>query len=102
MKIVGEALLFLGIYFVDGKKDWLPGTDQLASQVDVRRCHLGASVHHHDDGVRFFEGNLGLAEDFRGNEVSVFGKNAAGVDDSQAASAPFCFAVKTVSGDARL
>ena len=101
MKVIGETLLLLGVNLVDGKKDRLASADQLARQINVRRRHLGASVHHHDDGVSLFERNLGLAENFCRDEIFIFRENAAGVDDAQAASPPFGFAVQTVAGDAR-
>ena len=53
-------------------------------------------------GVGFFERDPGLAKNFRRNEIFVFGKDAAGVDDAQLASAPFRFAVEAVARDAGL
>ena len=59
-----------------------------------------AAVHHHDDGVGFLQSDLGLAKNFRRNEVFVFGENAAGIHDAQMASAPFGLAVEPVARDA--
>ncbi len=101
MKVVAETLLLVGVDLVDREEQRLAGADQLAGQFNVRRCHLGAAVHHHDDGVGFLERHFGLAKDFGRDEVFVLRKNAAGVDDAQAASAPFGFAVETVARDAR-
>ena len=100
MKLIREALLLLGINLVDGEKQRLAGADQLARQFDIRRGHFGAAVHHHDDGVGFLERDLGLAENFRRDEVFVFGENAAGIHDAQVASAPFRLAIETVARDA--
>ena len=52
------------------------------------------------DGVGLFERNLGLAENLRRDEIFVFGKNAAGIDDAQVVPAPLGFTVKPVAGDA--
>ena len=61
---------------------------------------FGAAIHHHDDGVGFLQRDFRLAEDFRRDEIFVFGKDAAGVDDAQVASAPLRLAVEAVARDA--
>ena len=65
----------------------MPDRYEPAVKFNVGRCHFGASVHHHYDGVGFFERDLRLAEDFCRDEVFVFGKNAARIHDARRAPA---------------
>src|SRR6266404_548707 len=89
MKLVRETLLLFCINFVDGEEERLAGANQLAGQFDIRRRHFRAAVDHHDDGVSFLESNFRLAENFGGNEVFIFGEDAARIHDAKVASAPF-------------
>ncbi len=100
MELIREALLLLGVNLIHGQKQRLAGADQLPGELNIGGRHLGAAIYHHDDGVGFLECDLGLAEDFRRDEIFVFGKNAAGIDDAQMASAPLRLAVETVARDA--
>ncbi len=81
MKLVGETLLLLGINFVDGEEERPARADQLTGELDVRRSHFGATVHHHDDRVGLEERDFRLAKDFRRDEVFVFRQYAAGIHD---------------------
>ena len=66
------------------------------------RGELGAAVDDHDDGVGFFERDLGLAKDFAGDEGFVVWDDAAGIDEAGLASGPLDLAVDAVAGDAGL
>ena len=48
------------------------------------------------------KGDLGLAEDFGGDEGFVVGDDAAGVDEADVAAGPLDLAVDAVAGDAGL
>ena len=66
------------------------------------RGELAAPVDDQDDGLGFFEGDAGLAEDFRGDEGFVIGDDAAGVDEARGTAVPLDLAVDAVAGDAGL
>src|SRR5216683_8285240 len=100
MKLVGEALLLLGVNFVDGEEERLAGADELASQFDIRRRHFRAAVHHHDDSIGFYQSDLRLAENLCRDEVFIFGENSPRIHDAEMASAPFRLAIETVARDA--
>ena len=91
-----------GVDFVDGEEDGLAAAEEEAGEGEVGRGELGAAVDDHDDGVGFFEGGLGLAEDFGGDEGDVVGDDAAGVDDARVGGLPLDLAVDAVAGDAGL
>ena len=73
---------------------------QQAGQFEIGAGDFGASIHHHDDGVRFLQRDLRLAEDFCRDEIFVFRKNAAGIHDAKIVPAPFHLAVEAVARDA--
>src|ERR1700730_865566 len=89
MKLIRETLLLFFIDFVNGEEERLAGANQLARQFDIRRGHFRAAVDHHDDGVSFLKSDFRLAENFGGNEVFIFGEDAARIHDAKMASAPF-------------
>src|ERR1700694_4767046 len=102
MKLVGEALLLLCVNFVDGEEERLAGADQLASQFNIRSRHFCATVHHHDDSTGFYQSDLRLAENFRGDEVLIFGENAPRINAAEVTPSPPRLAIETVARDARL
>ena len=102
MEFVDESLLFLGIDFIDGEEKRLAAANQLAGEVDIRSSQFGACIHYHDDGVGFFERDLGLAINLRRHEIFFFGNNAASINHAQAAAPPFPLSVETIASDAGL
>jgi len=102
MEFVGQPLLFLGIDFINRQEKWLAATNQLAGEVDIRGGEFGACIDDHDDGVGFFESDLGLAVNLRRHEIFFFRNNAASIDYAQAVAAPFTLSVETIASDAGL
>jgi hypothetical protein len=88
MEFVNDACLLFGVSFVDREKERTPGLPQQADQFKVRTGERGTAIHDHNDGGRFVERNPSLAKNLRWDEIFFFGKNAAGVDDADAASTP--------------
>jgi hypothetical protein len=75
---------------------------QQACKFKVRSGEFAASVDDHDDGCSFVKRDAGLAENFRRDEVFIFGKNASGVDDAESMALPFGLAVEAVARNAGL
>ena len=102
MKFVDQSLLFLGIDFINRQEKRLAAANQLAREVDIRGGEFGACIDDHDDGVGFFERDLGLAINLRRHEIFFFGNNAASINHAQAAAPPFPLSVETIASDAGL
>jgi len=102
MKFVNQSLLFLGIDLVDREEKRLAAANQLTGEVDIGGGQFGASIHDHDDGVCFFERDLGLAINLCWHEIFFFGDNTASINHAQAAAPPFALSIETVAGDAGL
>ena len=102
-ELLGVRLRCLvGVDLVDGEEERLAGAQEQAREVDVGRGELGAAIDDHDDDLRFFERDPGLAEDFGGDELRIVRDDAAGIDDAEVTARPLGFAVDAVAGDARL
>ena len=82
------------------RKSGLPVRMKQTSQFEIGRGQFGAAVHDHDDRGGFVERDPSLAKDFGRDEIFVFGKDAAGIDDAKCVAAPVGFAVQAVAGDA--
>src|SRR5271169_1206116 len=100
MKLIHDVRLLFGIRFVDREEERTSGLPQQANQFKIRPGKLCTAVNHHNDGGRFIEGNSGLPEDFRRDEVFVFGKNSAGVDNAEVSPPPLSVAVEAIARDA--
>jgi len=102
MELVNDVRLLFSISFVNRKKERTPRLPQQAYQFEVGTGKSGTAIHDHHDGRRFIERNPSLPKDLRRNEIFFFGKNAAGVDDADAAAAPLGVTIKAVARDAGL
>ena len=91
-----------GVDLVDGEEDGLAAAEEESGEGDVGRGQFGAAVYHHDDDGGFGEGDLGLEEDFGGDEGRVVGDDAAGVDEARGGGLPLDEAVDAVAGDSGL
>ena len=91
-----------GVDFVDGEEDGLAAAQQETGEGDVGRGQLGAAIYNHDDDGGFGEGDLGLEEDFGGDEFGVVGDDAAGVDEAGVGGLPLDEAIDAVAGDSWL
>src|SRR5450631_703255 len=102
MKLVEQSILLVGVHFVDGEKKRLAGARQQSRQLAIGACDLGAGIDDHDNCRRLFERDLGLTENFRRDEVFIFGNDAARIHHSELVSEPFNLAIKAVACDAGL
>ncbi len=102
MKVVNERRLLFAVDLVDGQKQRAVGLSQQAHKFKVWAGEFAASVHDHDDGGSLVERHASLPENFRRYQILFFGQYSAGIDDAQAASAPFRLAIEPVPGNARL
>src|SRR5580765_2274729 len=101
VEIVNERGLFFGVNFVHRHEEWPVRLAQQTHEFKIRTREFGASIDNHNNGGGFFEGHAGLAINLRRDQILLFGKNAACIDDPQLATSPFCVSVETVTGDAR-
>src|SRR5208337_502382 len=102
MKFAKQRILLVGVHLVDGEKERLAGARQQSSQLAVGSRDLGSRIHHHDDGRRLFERDLGLTEDLRRYEIFVVGNDTARIHDAKLVPAPFGLAIQAVASDAGL
>ncbi len=94
--------LLLSVDLVDRQEKRLAAANQLAGEVDIGGGEFGAPIHDHDDGVCFFERDLGLAINLRRHEIFFFGNNAASIYHAQAVATPFPLSIETIASDAGL
>src|SRR5258706_4352734 len=102
MELVDDVRLLSSVSFVDCEEERTSGLAQQANQFKIWRADFSPAVDNHHNGGRFVERNPGLAEDFRWNEIFIFGNDPTSVDDADAAAAPFCVSVEAVARDAGL
>ena len=100
MKFAEQRILLVGVHLVDGEKQRLAGARQQPRQFAIGPGNLGARIDDHDDRRRFFERDLGLAENFRRNEVLVVGNDAARIHHAKLVPQPFHLAIEAVARDA--
>src|SRR5579883_1066939 len=100
VKLAQQALLLVAVDLVDGKKEGLSGFAQQPRQFQVRSGNFAAAIDHHHDRCRFFQRHPCLAEDFHGDQVFVFGNDAAGVDHAKRSSPPLAVPIEPVARDA--
>ena len=98
-KIFDVALELGVVDFIDREDQRLAEALQQAGKVDVGGSKFGAGIDDHHDDVGFFERDLGLTEDFGGNEGFVVGHDAAGIDDANAFAGPLGIAVEAIASD---
>src|SRR6202167_2889986 len=102
MEVVDNRRLLFGVSFVHAEEERPSGLAQQPHQLEIRPGEFGAAVDDHDNRGGFVERNPRLAKNLRRNEVLIFGKDAAGVDDADAASTPLRIAIEAVAGNAGL
>src|ERR1700691_6318783 len=102
MEVVDNRRLLFGVSFVHGEEERPSVLAQQPHQLEIRPGEFGAAVDDHDNRGGFVERNPRLAKNLRRNEVLIFGKDAAGVDDADAASTPLRIAIEAVAGNAGL
>ena len=81
VKIVNERGLFLRINLVHRHEKRPVRLAQQTHQFKIRTREFGASIDDHNNGGGFFEGHAGLAINLRWDQILLFGKNSAGIDD---------------------
>ena len=96
-----QGVLLVGVDLVDGKIERLAGANEKASEFQIGGSEFSACVDDHDEDGGLVERNPCLAKDLGGDEFFVFGDDAAGIHDAEAASAPFDIAVKAIASNAR-
>ncbi len=101
MKFVNDVRLLFRISLVHREKQRAPSLSQQAHEFEIRRGQFGTAVDYHDDGSSLIEGDSRLAKNLRWDEIFFFGKNSAGIDDTNAAAAPFRITVKAIARNAR-
>ena len=101
MEVVDECDCFSVSTLLTARKSGRPVLRSSRTSSRSGPASSRAAVDDHDDRRGFIECDPRLAEDLRGNEISFFRNNAAGVDDADAPSAPFRIAVEAVASDAR-
>ena len=100
MEFVGEALLLLGVDFVHRKEERLAGADAAGARVRCRETAISVRP-----STTMMMASASSSATLAWRKISAgmnlfFGNNAAGIDDAQAAPAPFGLAVEPVAGDA--
>ena len=76
------------VHLVDDQQQGLAELLQQPRQLHIRPGQFGADVGHHHNGRSFFERDARLAKDLRGDQVLVFGDNAAGVHHTELTAVP--------------
>src|SRR5215475_2798948 len=99
VKFVDQHLLLLTVNLVDGQEKRLAASKQQASQIEIGRRKLTASVHDQHDGVSLLQSDFGLTKDFRRDQLFFIRLDAPRVDNAKAMPAKMRFTVKTVAGD---
>ena len=102
MENAGAGFLGHGVDFIDGDDERLAGGTQEARQLFIERSEARLAVHDQNEQGGFLDGDMGLAEDFLGDQRAVVGDEAAGIHDFQGAAAPLGFAIDAVARDAGL
>jgi len=94
--------LLFRVGLVDGEEKRTPGLSQQANEFEIGPGKFGTPINDHDDGGSLIKGDSRLSKNLGRNEILCFGKDSAGIDDPNAAAAPFGITVQAISGNAGL
>jgi hypothetical protein len=100
VELMSEVVFGVGIDLVDGEGDGLAETDEHLGEVAVAAGDFGAAIDEEDDVGGLVEGEVGLAQDLRGDVLLIGDDDAAGVDHLKAAVVMFGSPMDAVACDA--